>query len=114
MPARVQLPIDWADLPRDDGPGRNARGRASFRRHFNRPTGLATHERVWVVLEQIGVDSTVGLNDQPLGSGGDDGSAAEFDITHLLADSNQLSLSVDFPQPAASGRFGEVRLEIRG
>jgi beta-galactosidase/beta-glucuronidase len=108
-PGRVTLPMSWADVPRRDGPGG-----ACFRRHFNRPTGLEPNQRVWIVVERIGAGSTVSLNDRPLGAVGDGGTAAEFDITGLLEDSNHLALTVDFPQPGASGPFGDVRLEIRG
>jgi len=101
--------MNWADML-----GCDVTGRACFRRRFNRPTGMESHERVWVIVERIGAGSRVVLNDRPLGGVGEGGAAAEFDITGLLADSNELTLEVEVPQPRASGPFGDVRLEIRG
>jgi hypothetical protein len=117
---RVVLPADWGDTL-----GADFCGRVRYTRHFNRPSGLDPHERVWCVIEGIDPAGNVALNDQPLGSVRGYALPESFDITPLLQERNQLTLDVEMPplsqtQTPRPGRghlpggpVGEVRLEIR-
>jgi hypothetical protein len=107
---RLRLPCDGAWLPRPA-----FHGRVQFRRVFHRPTNLEPHERLWLACE-AGARGSLSCNGRLLG-GVDDRAPAEFEITSLLADSNELlmelELSPDPPGGAAGGQIGRVRLEVR-
>ena len=86
----IRLRGPWTYMP-DSLQG----GRA--RRVFHRPTGLEPHEAVILVIEKpdsTGLDSTdaVTLNQESLGSVGRAG--AEFDITGLLQEQNELLIDI--------------------
>ena len=119
---RVHLPSDWSETL---GPG--FRGRVAYRRHFNSPTQLDAHERVWLVIEGVDPRGTVTLNGRPLGEVKGYGLFAEFDITAELKPRNDLALEVELSEVTpdgipplrpgreemAGGPIGEVYLDIR-
>jgi hypothetical protein len=119
-PARATMPADWSEA---FGPG--FLGRVRYMRTFQKPTGLETGERVWLVVEPPRSQATVHLADRSLGTVKADGPAARFDITPLLADRNRLEIVIEHPAVEVDGRpvqnsgddapgglVGEVRLEI--
>jgi beta-galactosidase/beta-glucuronidase len=120
---RLQMPGDWgASL------GVAFRGRVEFRRRFGRPTGIDGGERVWLVCDGADAWAKLTLNGEPLGHVAGPAEAAEFDVTGLLRERNELAAVVECPRRAADGAcldrgpradlpgglIGEVRLEIRG
>jgi hypothetical protein len=109
------MPADWSGLL-----GADFLGRVSYRRTFQKPTGLESGERVWLVVEEPRSRGNVELNDRQLGEAG-----GRFDITELLEDHNRLEIVVehsaidaqgvardDGDTGSAGGLVGEVRLEI--
>jgi hypothetical protein len=82
-------------------------GRAIYRRHFNRPTGLTTDDVVRLVIEQLLEGSKVTFNSQSLAR---DGSA--WVITPWLLPRNTVEVSIASETLPADRPFGEVRLEI--
>ncbi|HVX61650.1 MAG TPA: hypothetical protein VHC19_13640, partial [Pirellulales bacterium] len=119
---KARLPCDWSETL-----GRAFRGRVRYRRRFNRPTGLDSHERVWLVVEGVDAFGQATLNGQALGEVRGYALPASFDVTELLAPNNELLLDVELPADAApasnavrpgresmpGGPIGEVRLEVR-
>ncbi|MEX0611934.1 MAG: hypothetical protein WD738_12980 [Pirellulales bacterium] len=118
--ARATMPADWSESF-----GRDFLGRVRYRRTFQKPTGLETGERVWLVVEPPRSQGAVTLNDRPLGEVRSGDPPARFEITAQLDDHNRLEVVVDHPAlDAASvanddsitdlpgGLVGEVRLEI--
>jgi hypothetical protein len=117
-PARATMPADWSEPF-----GRDFLGRVRYRRIFQKPTGLDSGERVFLVVEPPLSQGVVGLNHTPLGDVKD--STGRFDITQLLDDHNHLEIVVSHPAldaagmadddssiQLAGGLVGEVRLEI--
>ena len=117
---RTQVPGDWADLL-----GADFLGRARYTRHFNCPTNLDSHERVWLALEGVDHEGAIVLNDRPLGRTRGTASVHRVDVTALLAPHNLLMIEVDLPAAVRDdeqargdrcgkpgGLVGEVRLEI--
>src|SRR5262249_51208295 len=110
----------WGDIL-----GADFRGRARYSRHFNRPTGLDPHEHVWCVIDGVDPTGSATLNGQPLGEVPGYALPAEFEITSLLQERNELTLDIETPaanspQTPRPGRdalpggpIGEVRLEVR-
>jgi hypothetical protein len=95
-------------------------GLVRYLRIFQKPTGLESGERVWLVVERPRSRGTVELNRKRLGDAG-----GRFDITELLEDHNRLEILVEHPVVDArgvarddddtaliGGLIGEVRLEI--
>lgn len=127
-PGALPVPVDYRP-PGDWGAalGPNFRGRVRFRRHFNRPSGLEPHEQVWLKTNGVDPAGIVSLNGQELGWAGFLPPPAEFHLTPLLADRNELVFVIDLPRvesgaaaPSRHGReqlpgglIGEVYLEIR-
>lgn len=119
---KARLPCDWSETL-----ARAFRGRVRYRRRFNRPTGLDSHERVWLVVEGVDAFGQATLNGQALGEVRGYALPASFDVTDLLAPNNELLLDVELPADAApashttrpgresmpGGPIGEVRLEVR-
>ncbi len=105
------MPMSWRELF-----GVNA-GRVEFRRKFNMPTNLESHEHVWIVFDGIGGDSAVSVNRKSLGHVAADKSKAEFEITSLLNVHNELCVDLSFDParapPQSGGLWGPVALEIR-
>jgi hypothetical protein len=117
---RATMPADWSESF-----GSEFLGRVRYVRTFQKPTGLESGERVWLVVEPPRSLGTVRLADQLLGTVSRDGAASRFDISSLLADRNRLEIVVEHPaldhdgRPAqllaihvTGGLVGEVRLEI--
>jgi beta-galactosidase/beta-glucuronidase len=120
-PGRARMPADWGETL-----GADFRGRVSYNRTFNRPTGLEEGQRVDLVVEQVDAFGAVTLNGQPLGEVRLADAAARFIITSLLQPHNELAIEVELPRLTADsaplprpgrehfpgGLIGEVRLEI--
>lgn len=120
--ADYRPPADWAAAI-----GPDFRGRVLFQRYFNKPSGLEVHEQVWLKINGVDPGAAVSLNGQPLGHAGCLPPPAEFHLTPLLADRNELLFLVELPrvEPGATapprygreqlpgGLIGEVYLEIR-
>ena len=120
---RFQWPADWPDLLGPDllGPdllGPDLLGSVQIERRFNRPTGLAAEQPVFLVIEQVDFDGQVTLNGQPLGTLRRD-DALRVEIAKLLSNHNRLSIEItEIPKDRAQNRAGgpsssaTVRLEI--
>jgi len=113
------MPADWSAAL-----GGDFFGRVGYRRMFNKPTGLDSGARVWLVVEPPRSMARVVWKQKLLGFVHAGGTTGRFDITELLEDHNQLEIIVDHPaldglrrssgDPTAlpGGLVGEVRLEI--
>jgi hypothetical protein len=110
--ARETMPADWsASL------GADFLGRVRYHRVFQKPTGLKSGERVFLVVEPPCSHGTVGLGGVELGAVEQAGAPGRFDITQRLEDHNRLEIIVEHPTPGrdpsrTGGLVGEVRLEI--
>jgi hypothetical protein len=117
---RMTMPADWSDLL-----GPDFLGRVSYRRAFNKPTGLESGERVWLVVEAARSQACVVWKGELIGFVNSGDAADRFDITERLEDHNTLEIYVDHPaldsmrstigdptQLPPGGLVGEVRLEI--
>lgn len=109
---RVTLPASWQTI--FEG---NSCGRAEFRRKFNQPTNLESHEHVWIVFQGVRGAAWVDLNGQRLGEINPDTMTAEFEITQHLALHNELivrlTIQIGSVSNQPSGLWGPVALEIR-
>ncbi len=110
-PRRVTLPASWQTIF-----GYEA-GRAEFRRKFNQPTNLESHEHVWIVFQGVSGAASVDINGQRLGGIDIGDETAEFEITSHLAQHNELVVQLTFwvgsPPDQPGGLWGPVALEIR-
>ena len=113
--AKMTMPADWAAVL-----GASFLGLVRYQRIFQKPTGLESGERVWLVVEAPQSRGTVELNHMRLGDAG-----GRFDITEHLADHNRLTILVEHPAVdeggvadddnatrMVGGLVDEVRLEI--
>jgi hypothetical protein len=107
---RIKLPAAWQDCFAD------YRGSVRYERHFNCPTNLDPHERVYVVFEEIGGEATIRLNETLLGNAGGGPGPFEFEIKSLLQPRNLLVVDVAFHggNERPGGLWAPVALEIRG
>ncbi len=131
---RVSVPGDWGAAL-----GPDYRGRVRYTRRFGRPTGLASYERVWLVIEGVDARGNVALNGRPLGEVVGYAVPAGFDVTEQLSPRNELEIVAEAPpqsehgtdfqsvprgtewksllRPGREGRPGglvrEIRLEVR-
>ena len=109
MTHTIRLRDPWDASPQADGTVR-------FTRHFNRPTGLETGDRVWLVIEGAAPFS-VSLNGHPVGQASrlppPAADPARYEITALLQPRNKLEIELQ-SAPATDGPpcVGEVRLKI--
>lgn len=105
----MQVPGSWEKVL-----GADFIGTARYTRHFNRPTGLDPHERVWLCCAGARQRASIQLNGQPIGECAHE-QGAQIDVTELLVPRNTLVIDVttDVVDPPG-GLTGEVRLEIRG
>jgi hypothetical protein len=126
---RVTMPADWSAVY-----GADFLGRVRYHRVFQKPTGLDSGERVWLVVEPAQSEACVTLKGRLVGFVYPGEPTGRFDITDRLEDHNQLDIVVDHPAvelitdhpvPRAlqskvgdprllspGGLVGEVRLEI--
>ncbi|MDZ4818925.1 MAG: hypothetical protein SGJ20_08140 [Planctomycetota bacterium] len=120
LPAgKVHMPCDWGESL-----GADFRGTVCYTRRFGCPTGVETHQRVWLILDGVRDRASVCLNGQPLGDIIESTQPLEVDVTGLLNERNMLEVEVSAPVDPAElpiptdslpgGLVGEVRLEIRG
>ena len=108
-PTRVFMPASWVAIFGEES------GRAEFRRKFNQPTNLESHEQVWVVFDGVGGEGLFRINGQIIGS--ISAPTAEFEITRQLSLHNELIVELtvfaDRASDPQSGLWGLVTLEIR-
>lgn len=109
---RTTMPADWSAAL-----GHDFLGVVRYTRNFQRPTGLESGDKVWLVVEPPRSKAAVRINEHPLGEVCHGGPAGRFDITSLLAPSNLLEIEVEHSKDDAGdgrcgGLVGEVRLEI--
>lgn len=87
-----------------------------WRRRFNRPTGLGSGQRVFVVMERLPGLGAVTLNGTVLGLLSGEAAPQRFEVTDQLQSHNELVLRLDWSagadQADSSTPPGEVRLEI--
>ena len=122
LPPAVEskMPADWGEAL-----GANFYGRVRYQRNFNKPTGLDSGERVFLVVEPPRSEGRIALQGQFLGSVRHGQPPGRFDITKRLESHNRLEIVVDHPaldnmrriagNPAnlpPGGLVGEVRLEM--
>jgi hypothetical protein len=120
LSARVTMPADWTGVCE-----RDFLGRVRYRRVFQKPTGLDSGERVWLVIEPPRSRGVVTLNRKRLGEVVWGAQPGRYHISDLLEDHNRLEIIVEHPlldetsQPvdddrtlSPGGLVGEVRLEI--
>src|SRR4029079_1244874 len=77
--ARMTMPADWAAVL-----GSSFLGRVRYQRNFQKPTGLESGERVWLVVEGPRSCGSVELNGKRLGDVAVGEPSGRFDITALL------------------------------
>jgi hypothetical protein len=123
IPHPIRLRHPWDELPG------TVPGRATYRRRFNRPTGLDTWERVSLEVDRAIFSGEISLNGTNLGHF-EAGQFFQADITRLLQAANELNVDVDHqtalsqPPPTTSvyavgpdeplgSPIGDVRLVIR-
>ncbi len=117
---RATMPADWSALF-----GADFLGRVRYRRTFNKPTGLESGERVWLVVEPAQSEAWVIWKSDLVGFIYPGEPTGRFDITDRLEDHNTLEICVDHPaldfmrstvgdptKLPPGGLVGEVRLEI--
>jgi hypothetical protein len=120
LSARATMPADWSAVF-----GPTFFGRVRYHRVFQKPTGLESGERVFLVVEPPRSRGAVSLSGKPLGSVHWGGPPGRFLITDLLEDHNRLEIHVEHPALDDSlsldddgvtelpgGLVGTVRLEI--
>ena len=118
--ARVTMPADWSAVC-----GADFLGRVRYRHSFNKPSGLDSGERVFLVVEPPRSSACITWKGNLLGFIDPGELAKRFEITPLLEDHNQFEILVDHPdldymrstvgdsaQLPPGGLVGEVRLEI--
>jgi hypothetical protein len=87
-------------------------GTARCVRHFNKPTGLESGERVWLVIEGMARTAAISFNGAFVGQASS-WSSARFNITPQLMARNRIE--IELPSPTGADprvSLGEVRLEI--
>ena len=113
--AKMTMPADWRPVL-----GASFLGLVRYQRTFQKPTGLESGKRVWLVVEEPRARGRVDLNRKHLGEAG-----GRYDITEFLEEHNQLEIAVEHPAvdvggaarddgdtSLSGGLIGEVRLEI--
>jgi hypothetical protein len=114
------MPADWSKTL-----GPDFLGRVRYRRTFQKPTGLESGERVFLVVEPPRFWGEVSLSGESLGGVRWGAAPLRCDITDRLEDHNRLEIVVEHPSLDSGGRanddggtrspgglVGEVRLEI--
>jgi hypothetical protein len=118
-PTVAKMPDDWSSVF-----GADFLGRVRYVRTFNKPTGLDSGERVFLVVEPPISVGRVAVNGQILGEVRWGAPPGRFDITTALKDHNAVEVEVSHPAVDGEGKatlettsvsgglLGEVRLEI--
>jgi beta-galactosidase/beta-glucuronidase len=92
-------------------------GAVCWRRRFGRPTGLATADRLWIVVENPSQAGTVELNGVSLGAFDDGATSSRFEVTGQLDLGNELllrlSASGDARLPSSDSPPGAISIEIQ-
>ena len=84
----------------------------TYRRAFNRPTGLAPEDRVWLSIEHFSANSIqVLLNGTPVYQT-DTGNSLRLDLTPFLEPTNQLSVQLNASAASLAALDGPVSLQI--
>jgi hypothetical protein len=103
----MTMPGRWADAGL-----RDFRGGLRCVRPFGFPGRIDDFERVWLTFDGVEGSATVTLNERVLGTIRGPEFPAEFEITSLLRQRNNLHAEVECTEPSG-GLWGEVALEIR-
>jgi hypothetical protein len=108
-PGTDRFPTSWQELLGE------FLGRAQFRRRFHRPDNLDSHERVFVVFEEVSGTGAVTVNGQPLGLIDPATHAFEADVTDLLAGNDELQIELERTDDAEGHAplWATAALEIR-
>ena len=117
---RATMPADWSDTI-----GPDFYGRVRYVRTFNKPTGLDSGERVFLVVEAPRSEACVMWKKELLGFVHAGEPPGRFEITDRLEDHNRIEIFVDHPsldcmrskvgdptKLPPGGLVGDVRLEI--
>lgn len=122
LPHRIRLRGPWTVTPTAGGSSRvvklpaqwdlvtGERSGVRLTRHFGWPAALQPHERVWIIINGVTAPCTIRLNDQTLGPV--DGTFAEWEMTGLLQERNDLSITLSAAPRGAV--WDEVAVEVRG
>ena len=107
-----QSPPDKVDVPDTAPPAVTGGDRVTYRRVFNRPTGLTPTDLVWLSIPRYAADSIeVRINDTPIGRS-TAGEPIRVDITADLQASNQLAITLNPSESSPAALDGLVTLEI--
>ena len=105
LPTKVDVPD--ADRSADGGDSF-----VTYRRAFNRPSGLGPDDRVWLAIARFGDCSIrVLLNDTSIFHG-DAPQPLRIDVTRHLDHTNQLTIQLTAESPLNAVLDGEVTLQI--
>ena len=84
---RIKMPASWENL------FGNAKGKATFMRTFNSPTGI-DQQTLKIMLEELNGSGTVSLNGEQLIEYGNDDNHIQVNITSQLKLNNQLVIEL--------------------
>jgi hypothetical protein len=101
--AKMTMPADWGALL-----GASFLGRVRYQRIFQKPTGLDSGQRVWLVVDGPRSRGSVELNSKRLGE-----AVGRFEITDLLKDHNRLEILVEHPALDARGWLATIATRNR-
>ena len=91
-------------------------GAVCWRRRFGRPTGLATADRLWIVVENPSQAGTIELNGVSLGKFDGGAASSRFEVTGRLDLGNELLLRLPTPGdvrlPSSDTPPGAISIEI--
>jgi hypothetical protein len=110
LPHVIRLRAPWEIEPLPEPPGL-----LRCTRHFNRPTGLESGERVWLVLPSLASPGTIVLNGDPLEPTPGlpaDGGSVRCEITSRLTARNKVEIQLAANTDTALALLEQVRLEI--
>lgn len=105
--SRVALTCSW-----EEAAVKAAHGELRLRRRFSWPARLDSHERLWLVFDQLPGLRVVSLNGEPLGPVISEAARFEFDVTGRIRPRDELEIQV-MPLAGGGGAWGEVALEVR-
>jgi hypothetical protein len=98
------MPCRWRDCGLTD-----YTGTVRFTRRFGYPGRIDDYERVWLTFAAVSGRAQVLLNRSELGT---ITAAAEFEVTHLLQERNELQVDIE-GTGGDTGLHGEAALEVR-